>query len=114
MRGKQRTLAAGDESCERERRLFIAMLFDQFDESLTPEREVSSAQELGLLHRLIAELPPKCRHVFLLHRIYGVQFADIAAQLGVSERMVRKHVVRALMYCRAGLDAAKHQESSHG
>lgn len=81
-------------------------LFD-FDELRTPERKVAGLQELKLLQTLIAELPPRCRHVFLLHRIYGIQFGDIAAQLGISERMVRKHMVRALIYCRAGLAALK-------
>lgn len=89
-----------------------ARLFDQLDEALTPEREVAGGQELALLHRLIAELPPRCRQAFLLQRVYGVQFPDIAAQLGVTERMVRKHVVRALIFCRAGLDAAKKDKSN--
>lgn len=89
----------------RETRAVHSGLTGSFLETPTPEREVAGRQEVEQLHRLIAELPPKCRQVFLLQRIYGVQFADIAVQLGISERMVRKHVVRALMYCRAGLDA---------
>lgn len=80
---------------------------DDLRETPTPEREVAGSQEVALLRRLIAQLPPKCRQVFLLQRIYGVQFPDIAAQLGISERMVRKHVVRALLFCRAGLDASQ-------
>ncbi|MBL8271466.1 RNA polymerase sigma factor [Steroidobacter sp.] len=84
-----------------------ARLFDQLHETLlSPDREVAGAEELGLLNRLILELPPKCRQVFLLHRIHGVQLPDIARQLNITERMVRKHVMRALIYCKAGLDAA--------
>lgn len=100
----------------REHQAVHARLFDRFREALPPEREVAGSQEIALLHRLIAELPPRCRQVFLLQRIYDVQFPDIAAQMGVSERMVRKHVVRALLYCRAGLDAARGQkkETDHG
>lgn len=72
-----------------------------------PERSTSGAQELKLAERLIDELPPKCRRAFLLHKVYGLEFADIAKQMGLGERMVRTYVVRAVLYCCAGLDAAR-------
>lgn len=97
----------------REHRAVQAQLFAHFSEPPTPERELAGSQELRMLSRLIDELPPRCRQAFLLHRIYGMAFGDIAAQLGVTERMIRKHVVRALMYCRAGLDAAQ-ETDTHG
>lgn len=73
----------------------------------TPEKLVTDAQELKLVERLIDELPPKCRRAFLLHKVYGLDFADIAKQMGLGERMVRTYVCRAILYCRAGLDAAR-------
>ena len=72
----------------------------------TPEKLATDAQELKLAERLIDELPPKCRRAFLLHKVYGLDFADIAKQMGLGERMVRTYVCRAILYCRAGLDAA--------
>lgn len=82
----------------------------------TPEQFANDAQEVALAERLIAELPPKCRRAFLLHKIYGLDFADIAKQMGLGERMVRTYVVRAILYCRAGLDAARagHRGNGHG
>lgn len=94
-------------SRRREREAKRAGLFDDFRETPTPERVLLGAQDVSVLHQLLEELPPKCRQAFLLQRVYGVHFADIAAQMGVSERMVRKYVVRALTYCRAGLEAAR-------
>lgn len=73
----------------------------------TPEKLATDAQELKLAERLIDELPPKCRRAFLLHKVYGLDFADIAKQMGLGERMVRTYVCRAILYCRAGLDAAR-------
>ena len=73
----------------------------------TPEQFATDAQELKLAERLIDELPPKCRRAFLLHKVYGLDFADIAKQMGLRERMVRTYVCRAISYCRAGLDAAR-------
>lgn len=72
-----------------------------------PEQSANDAQELKLAERLIDELPAKCRRAFLLHKVYGLDFPDIAKQMGLGERMVRTYVVRALLYCRAGLDAAR-------
>lgn len=82
-------------------------LLDELTTQPTPEQAVNGAQELDLAQRLIDELPPKCRRAFLLHKIYGLDFPDIARQMGLGERMVRTYVVRASLYCLAGLDAAR-------
>lgn len=78
------------------------------------EQSACHAQELSLVEKLIDELPPKCRRAFLLHKVYGLEFAEIAKQMGLRERMVRTYVVRAVVYCRAGLSAASEEEKSHG
>jgi RNA polymerase sigma factor (sigma-70 family) len=70
----------------------------------TPERELAGREDLARLAALINELPPKCQRALLLLRIYGLEYAEVAAQMGISERMVRIYLMRALVYCRAGLD----------
>lgn len=85
-------------------------LFDELREAPTPEHEAVVAQEVEHLQRLIAELPPKCRQAFLLYKIEGLEFSEVAARMSLSERMVRDYVVRAIMYCRVGLD----EEFRHG
>ncbi len=91
-----------------------AGLCDELREPPTPDREVSTAQEVEIIRRLIGELPPKCRRAFLLHRVDGLEFAEIAQQMGLSERMIRHYVLQAVLHCRAGLDAAQScQESGH-
>ncbi len=55
-----------------------------------------------LAERLVAQLlrlPARRRDVFLLFRAYGMSRAEIAAQLGISEAAVAKHVVRATLDC---------------
>lgn len=78
-----------------------------------PEQFANDAQELELAGRLINDLPPKCRRAFLLHKVYGLDFPDIAKQMGLGERMVRTYVVRAILYCRAGLDSARAGKGGH-
>lgn len=79
-------------------------LFREFADSRTPERRVSGAQQMQRLERLLDELPPKCRQAFVLNRFYGMDFADVAREMGLKERMVRTYVVRALLFCRTRFD----------
>jgi RNA polymerase sigma-70 factor (ECF subfamily) len=102
-------------SRNRQQHALHAGLCDESREAPTPDREAASAQEIEIVRRLVGELPPKCRHAFLLHRVQGVEFAEIAREMGLSERMVRHYVLRAVLYCRAGLDAAQScKESGRG
>ena len=83
------------------------LLLEALGSPPTPEQSAVSAEEIRLLERLLEELPPKCRRAFLMHRIHGLEFGEIAAQMGLGERMVRTYVVRATLYCRAGLEAVR-------
>jgi RNA polymerase sigma factor (sigma-70 family) len=89
-----------------------------FDDSRippTPDREVEGSQEIEHVLRLIEDLPPKCRRAFLLHKIEELEFADVAQRMGLSERMVRIYVIRAILYVRDGLDAEDTRRGgSHG
>lgn len=62
--------------------------------------EVEAKERVRLLHEAIADLPPKCRQVFLLHKFMDLPHAEIAVRLGVSKNMVEKHVMKALSRCR--------------
>ncbi len=80
-------------------------LFHEFADDRTPERRVAGAQQIDLLKQIISELPPKCARAFMLNRLHDMSFTAVAAEMNLSERMVRTYVVRALLYCRARLDA---------
>ena len=71
---------------------------------LTPEREASAAETVRRLERLVAALPRKCREAFVLNRIEGMDFAEVAQVMHLSERMVRTYVMRAVLHCRARVD----------
>lgn len=79
-------------------------LFREFTDNRTPERAAASAQEVKRLGELLMALPPKCRQAFILNRFHGMELPVIAAEMKLSERMVRTYVVRALLYCRANLE----------
>ena len=79
-------------------------LFTEFSENRTPERQVAAEQTLRHLGSLIESMPAKCQASFVMSQIHGLDAATIAGQLGITDSMVRKYVVRALLHCREQMD----------
>lgn len=67
------------------------------DPVASPERIVMSRQELVRLGRLIDALPPRCREVFVLARIEGLNTTEIGERLGISPKTAFSHMTRALI-----------------
>lgn len=53
-------------------------------------------QRVDHLARCIDALPPRCRDVFVLHRIHDLPQHEVAAVLGISRGMVARHMARAM------------------
>jgi RNA polymerase sigma-70 factor (ECF subfamily) len=58
---------------------------------------------LRTLAQAIESLPPRCRDVFVLHKIHEWPQAQVAAHLGISIKTVEKHMRTALACCRFAL-----------
>ena len=58
----------------------------------TMESELEAQESLGAYCDAIALLPEKCRRVFLLRKVHGLKQREIAETLGISVRMVEKHL----------------------
>jgi RNA polymerase sigma factor (sigma-70 family) len=69
---------------------------DVLDEGEQLEEIVNTHQELMLLREAIARMPSRCREVFTLRRIYGLPQKRVAAELGIAEHTVERHLGRAL------------------
>lgn len=65
-----------------------------------PETVVQSQQALAHLRLAIRELPPKCRTVFLLYKFNGLSHIEIARRFSISNNMVEKHIIHAMLHCR--------------
>jgi RNA polymerase sigma factor (sigma-70 family) len=69
-----------------------------------PVEEIADALSLELLlKRTLLELPPKCRLAFKLSRFDGLTYPQVAARMGISVKMVEKHISRALLAFRAAV-----------
>lgn len=61
-----------------------------------PDRVLSGRQELELLSKILAGMPPLRRDVIVRRRLHGQSCASIARDLGLSPKAVEKHITRAL------------------
>ncbi len=61
--------------------------------------QVAARQKLVIFAHAVAELPPQCRRVFLLRKVYGLSHKDIAERQGISVSTVEKHVATGLVKC---------------
>lgn len=76
------------------------------DPTPSPEAALLARERLAILDEALARLPAKPRRALLMSRVEGLTFAEIAAELGVSESMVAKYVAQALRACRDQLREA--------
>lgn len=65
----------------------------------SPEHMAMLLQALDAIDAMLASLGKRCRDAFILHQIHGMTHKEIAAQLGVSDRMVRKYLSQAMLHC---------------
>jgi len=60
--------------------------------------EVILAQErLRIVSDALARLSPRTRDVYLMHRVDGMKYREIAAELGITVSAVEKHIAKASM-----------------
>lgn len=86
------------------RRLFVRRtlpLEDFASESIADEEtdvrhEVARAQELEMLSEAIEQLPPRCRQVLTLRKLYGFSQKETARELGIAEHTVEIHTATGL------------------
>jgi RNA polymerase sigma factor (sigma-70 family) len=80
-------------------------LFDDFFEKpLNPETVALERERMEQIRGFLSELPETVRDAFLMFRMEDMDQESIARRLGVTDRMVRNHITRALMYCRLRLE----------
>ncbi|MGC9447994.1 RNA polymerase sigma factor [Cereibacter johrii] len=87
----------------RERHFTTAEIPDQPADAPSAERIVDFRQRVARLEEIVAELPPRQREVFLLHKFDGLSHSEIATRLGISRSAVEKLIMKALAQCRDGL-----------
>jgi RNA polymerase sigma factor (sigma-70 family) len=62
--------------------------------------DIDTERRVKHLREVLRQLPPKCYAVVALQYWHGMSYAGIAAELGISERMVKRYLSQGLAHCR--------------
>ena len=76
-----------------------SLLHDEPPLSPSPEALVQVHQALQVIDALLEGLPDKVRATFVLSRVNGLTYPEIALKLGISQRSVSEYMTRALNRC---------------
>lgn len=89
-------------------------------EVLTDEKQaavdvqVSDRQQLLILSEVVMTLPPQCQRAFMLRKVDGLSYREIAQRMNLSESTVEKHVATGLVKCMDGLRQKGHDPADFG
>lgn len=93
----------GFDAYRRERRIGIPAPVE-FAVDAIVDRAPLQDEALIARHRLerlrggVEQLSPRTRQIFLMHRLDGRKYREIAEELGISQSAVEKHIARAMQY----------------
>jgi RNA polymerase sigma-70 factor (ECF subfamily) len=62
----------------------------------SPEDRVSARQELQRMQSALDQLPPRCREVIILRRVYGFSQREVALKMGIKEETVENQVMKGM------------------
>lgn len=54
-----------------------------------------------ILHEALAILPPRCREIFLMAKLHGLKYREIAGKMEISEKTVENQMTKAVKQLRA-------------
>ena len=69
-------------------------------EEAEPDEQVDLRRRYESFCAAVDSLPPLCRRVFVLRKVYQLSHAEIAQELGLSHSTIEKHVAKGLLRCR--------------
>lgn len=68
------------------------------DDKPLQSEAVAARERLERVRAGLDLLPPRTREIFLMHRIDGLKYRDIARELGISVSAVEKQVAKAVLF----------------
>ena len=62
----------------------------------TPDQTLEHYEQLKSADTALDSLKPSTRAAFIMHRVDGLEYSEVAARMGVSVSMVEKHIMAAM------------------
>ncbi|GAM99875.1 sigma factor of ECF subfamily [alpha proteobacterium U9-1i] len=76
----------------------VESLWGEKTETRTPERVLEGKAAFARFESALAELKPKTRDIFLMNRMEGLSYTQIAVRLGVTPSAIEKHISTAIAH----------------
>jgi RNA polymerase sigma-70 factor (ECF subfamily) len=65
----------------------------------SPEQQLLVLEALGEINAMLETLSPKSRAVFVMSQVEGLTYAEIADELGIGLRSVKRYMAHAMTEC---------------
>lgn len=69
-------------------------------ETAMPEEQLEARRRFEAFCAAVDHLPPICRRVFVLRKVYKLSQTEISAVLGMSQSTIEKHIAKGMVRCR--------------
>lgn len=76
-------------------------------EVIDAHRVLEGKQAFATLQRALLDLKPKTREIFLLNRLEGLTYTQIAVRYGLTPSAIEKHMIKALAHLHQRLEASQ-------
>lgn len=76
---------------------------DEEPAAQAPEQALEVDHDLQCIEAALRALPERTQQIFLLNRIHGCTYGEIAKAMQLSQSAVEKHMMRALEACKASV-----------
>jgi RNA polymerase sigma-70 factor (ECF subfamily) len=68
------------------------------DDAPLQDEVVAARARLARVRDGLAKLTPRTREIFLMHRLNGMKYREIALHFGISQSAVEKHIAKAVLF----------------
>jgi RNA polymerase sigma factor (sigma-70 family) len=69
------------------------------DGKASAEDSLDLQQRIMMLNRVIQALPPQCRRVLVMRKVFGLSHKEVARRLNISVKTVEQHLTKGLEHC---------------
>lgn len=69
------------------------------DTTLSIEDSLDIEQRIRALNQVIQALPPQCRRVLIMRKVFGLSHKEVARRLKISVKTVEQHLTKGLQHC---------------
>lgn len=80
---------------------------ESHDVAPDPHSLFESRDALRIIERALAQMSPRRRRIFMLHRFEHLTYAEIGDEVGMSEKGIKKQIAKALVELRCAVERSE-------